>query len=297
MSFMLTNKHIAVIIVTWNNYLATCRCIRSIQQVAYTKFDVIVVDNDSKDGSSSLLRKDFPNITIITMSRNAGFASGANAGIRRALKGAYDFLWILNNDVVVEPASLSSLVNGMEHDERIGMVGSVLVETIKDEQVMVRGGRVNFFTGIPSNHKNNCSEELEFIKGASILLRSEAIREVGLFDESYFLYWEDTDLAFRLRSHGWKLLIAEDSIVIHCGHGSLKYMSPEWDYHFTRSSILFFLRHAPFPPIPIAVSVSGRMIMRVLQRRWPNARALVDAVLKTICDLHAARRDTRRRCE
>jgi GT2 family glycosyltransferase len=109
--------------------------------------------------------------------------------------------------------------------------------------------------------------------GASLLLRWRALRDVGLLDERYFVYWEDTDLSFRLRAAGWGLAVAEGSVVRHHGNSSLGFQSPAWDRAFTASSIVFFRRHARLPWAPILVSVSGRMARRASRGRWRNARA------------------------
>ncbi|MFH1155145.1 MAG: glycosyltransferase family 2 protein [Pseudomonadota bacterium] len=274
-------KSVAVIIVNWNNRWATSCCIRSLQRMVYTNYFIIVVDNGSTDGSIDYLTRQYPDIAMIEMKRNTGFGKGANAGIRHALDHNADFLWILNNDTQVTPNSLLALVLSMERDTDAGMAGSVLIESTNGHRTRVGGGRVNFITGIPSNRTGkNTADKLDFIKGASILLRSQAIDIKGgaCFDESYFLYWEDTDLGFRLRARGWKLIVVPDSIVIHDGYGSMTHESPGWDYYFTRSSLIFFLAHARLPLLPICVSVIGRMTLRLMRGQWSNATALLKAL-------------------
>lgn len=273
-------KSVAVIIVNWNNRWATSCCIRSLQRMVYTNYFIIVVDNGSTDGSIDYLTRQYPDIAIIEMKYNTGFGKGANAGIRLALDHNADFLWILNNDTQVTPHSLSALVSSMERDTAAGMAGSLLIESINGHRTRVGGGKVNFITGLPSNKtRKNTADNLDFIKGASILLRSKAIAAQGdtCFDESYFLYWEDTDLGFRLRANGWKLIVVEDSIVIHDGYGSMAHESPNWDFYFSRSSLIFFLAHARFPLLPICVSLTGRMTLRLMRGQWSNAAALLKA--------------------
>jgi hypothetical protein len=122
---------------------------------------------------------------------------------------------------------------------------------------------------------------MDYLQGASVLLRCAALREVGTLDEGFFLYWEDADLCFRLRRAGWRLAVASGAQVEHAGYGSLRFQSPEWDYHFTASSVRFFRRHASLPLIPIVVSASGRLLRRALHGRWANVRAVA-------AGLHAA---------
>ena len=105
---------------------------------------------------------------------------------------------------------------------------------------------------------------------ASVLLRCSALRAVGPLDEGFFLYWEDVDLSFRLRRAGWHITVAGDAVVEHPGHASLRFQSPEWDYHYTASSVRFFRRHAALPLLPIAASAGGRLVKRALRGRWGN---------------------------
>ncbi len=96
---------------------------------------------------------------------------------------------------------------------------------------------------------------------------------LGFLDERFFLYWEDTDLSYRLRAAGWRLGVATNSIVRHRWNGSLELRSPGWDREFTASSVLFFKRHARRPWTPILISAGGRLLRRCLHGQWANAAA------------------------
>ncbi len=270
---------VTVIIVHLNSPRVTDRCIRSLRCVNGCEMHIVVVDNGSTDDSVAVLSRQHPDISIISTRRNLGFSRGVNTGIRQALAHESEYLWILNNDTIVAPDALSAMLMKMHADEAIGLVGSTLIEEQNGCRVEIQGGWVNFFTGLPSNTKMTKPDSpIEYVKGASMLLRTGAIQDVGLFDESFFLYWEDTDLCFRLRAKGWKLEIADESIVYHQGQGSLAHSAALWDYHFTRSSVIFFSKHAAFPLLPIGFSAAGRLAKRLMARKWSHAAAVLKAL-------------------
>jgi GT2 family glycosyltransferase len=270
---------VAAIVVHWNNLPATSACIRSLERTAYGNLRVIVVDNGSDNGSGAAIARRHPTVTLVGTGANTGFGTGANAGMDCPEARCADYFWILNNDLLVTPNALSALVGAMDRDPRIGMAGPVLRENSRGRRIEAAGGRVSFVTGLADNDPARSRGRIDYIKGACILVRAAAIRDAGGFDGRFFLYWEDTDLGFRLRSRGWRLAVVSESVVIHDGHGSMAQAGPGWDYHFTRSSLVFFGAHAPVPLVPAVVSVTGRLVMRLLTGRWANAAAVVRAAV------------------
>jgi len=267
---------IAIVILNWRAWETTARCIESLKPEPGAEVDVIVVDNASRDGSVAALQRRFPSLTILKSEANLGFAGGCNLGIRLATKRGADFVWLLNNDVEVRDGALSALLAKAAADPRVGAVGSVQYDPCNHQLVHVwGGGYVNFLNGIPASC--SCPGEirrLQYLSAASVLLRVQALNETGLLDDKFFLYWEDTDLSFRLREKGWRLAVAEESLIHHRGFGSMDPQSATYDYHFTWSSIRFLRKHAPFPPLPIFVSVAGRLAKRLAARRWASAGAV-----------------------
>ena len=267
---------VSIVILNWRAWETTARCIESLKPEPGAEVEVIVVDNASHDGSVAALQRRFPELTILESETNLGFAGGCNIGIRMATKRGADFVWLLNNDVEVRSGALSALLAKATADPRVGAVGSVQYDTCNHQLVRVwGGGYVNFLNGIPASctHPGEL-RRLQYLSAASVLLRGQALKETGLLDDQFFLYWEDTDLSFRLRAKGWRLAVAEDSLIHHRGFGSMDPVSATYDYHFTWSSIRFLRKHAPFPPFPIFVSVAGRLAKRLAARRWASAGAV-----------------------
>lgn len=265
-----------IILLNWNNWRDTLKCLQSLQALRYPNHQTVVVDNASSDDSVSQLRRAFPDLMIIPAGANLGFAGGCNIGIRRALQENADFVWLLNNDTTVDPAALETMVEEAARDCRIGGVGSVIYSMNTPDEIQAwGGGYVNGFLG-RSRHCLSVEDEprLQFITGASLLLRREALQQVGILDESYFMYWEDADWCFRLRRSGWKIAIAQQSRIWHKVSASFGARSPALDINFQRSALRFFRTHSKVPAVPILVGTATRLGKRLLQFDWPRARAV-----------------------
>ena len=269
---------VTIIVLGWNGGLTTADCINAVLELSYPNWSLLVVDNGSTDGSAAWLRAQYPWLEMIETGANLGFAGGVNVALSHVFggEGEPDYVWLLNNDARPEPHALTALVELAERDRGLGAVGSVLVGDEGHGRMRAAwgGGRVNCWSGLARHHHEPVPEEqLEYLVGASLCLRRDALHEIGTLDDRLFLYWEDTDLCFRLRKAGWRLGVASGSIVRHCGNGSMPVRSIAWDREFTASSVIFFRRHASLPLLPIIVSGTGRMVNRALQRRWSNVAA------------------------
>jgi len=268
-------KKVAVILLNWNGWRDTVACLRSLRQLDYPAAQMLVVDNASSDDSVAQIGKAMPGIAVLQTGANLGFGGGCNAGLRQAMAQGADYLWLVNSDAVADPSALSALVAKAESDGRLGAVGSVLYETEAPGSVQLwGGGQVNLWTG-QSRHRLRPGP-LDFISGASVLLRRSALEQVGLFDSPrYFMYWEDTDLHFRLRKAGWRFAVADNSRLWHKQSASLGRNSPALDRYFTQSGVRFFKRHAPYPFIPISFMVGKMLAKRVVTGEWQRARAVL----------------------
>lgn len=262
-----------VIVLNWNGWQETLECLTSLEVLDYPNYEVVVVDNGSTNGSAEEIRKAKPQVTLLETGRNLGFAGGNNIGIRYALEQGAEYIWLLNNDTVVDPGALTAMIELAEKDRRIGVVGSVLYYMEQPTKVQAwGGGRVNLLTG-RSRHLLAPGEP-HYITGASMLLRREALEQVGLLDEGFFMYWEDADFGFRLRKAAWKLEVAPNARVWHKESASLGKKSPILDEYFNASAVRFFRRHAPFSAWPIFVGVGGRALKRMARGDWKRVRAV-----------------------
>jgi GT2 family glycosyltransferase len=263
------------VVLNWNGWRDTIACIASLQKLDYSNFNLIVVDNGSTDESAAHIEKVIPAVELIKTGANLGFGGGCNVGIRLALKRGADFVWLINSDATVDPGALTALVRCAEKSSSCGAVGAVIYESDEPEKIQLwGGGTVSLWFG-RSHHRTDAGP-LDFISGASLLLRCTALEDIGLFDDAlFFMDWEDTDLSFRLRRAGWQLAVANDARVWHKQAASLGKRSPLLDEYFSRSGVRFLQRYATFPFVSIVIMLSLRLVKRVFHGDIQRARAVL----------------------
>jgi len=271
---------VSVVILNWNGWRDTLDCLTSLQALDYEDRDIVVVDNASTNDSVQRIQESFPAIKVIQTHQNLGFAGGCNAGIRHAFANDAQYVWLLNNDTKVDCGALRTMVELAETDPRIGAVGSVIYDMSAPREVLTwGGGRVNLWCGRSSHYiKEPPRDKLAYLTAASLLLRREALSDVGLLDEGFFMYWEDADLCFRLRKAGWKLAVARESQVWH-KKGASSGQSSAFDLFIWTSLLRFSDRHAPVPAIAPVVAATRMIAKRILQLQWGRALRLFQAIV------------------
>jgi len=248
-----SNKFVYILILNWNGWKDTIECIVSCQKLSYTNYRILIIDNGSEDGSELIIRKQFPDIPLIQTGSNLGFAGGNNVGIRQALAHGADYVWLLNNDTIVKSDALDELVNAAERDSITGIVGSKIYYHEDPVKIWFAGGiwRANraFNTHRGYNEYDhgqyNTVQEVDYITGCSLLIKSSVINAIGLMHEEYFLYWEETDWNTLAYKNGWKIIYVPSSIVWHKISSTIKNDSYQQIYYYIRNGLLFFQRHEP----------------------------------------------------
>lgn len=281
-SFSAQNAHI--ILINWNSLADTRRCLRALRELRDTPGHIWIVDNGSTDGSADaiaawLASSTLPT-TLIRTGENLGFGGGCNVGIRHALDAGATALWILNNDAIVHKDALNALLAELQSNAQVGAVGSVIYDLEHPQKVLVwGGGHVLSWLGLAHHAKRALpAAQLDYLTGASLLLRREALEQVGLFDDDqFFMYWEDTDLCYRLRAQGWQLAVAADSHIWHQHSSSLGHDHPLKDYYVTNSAGHFLSRYARFPRLSWTLGSLVRISKRLRGGQWDNIRAIWEA--------------------
>lgn len=272
-------KQVAVVVLNWNGWPDTLACLASLRGQDYPRFNVLVVDNGSTDDSVAQIAQAAPGVELLQSGANLGFGGGCNVGIRHALARGADYVWLINSDATADAQALSAMVATMDKNPLLGSVGSVLYDVGTTGQIQLwGGGRVRLWWG-QSRHQRSPGP-LDFISGASLLLRRQALEVVGLFDqETFFMYWEDTDLAFRMRKAGWELAVADDARVWHKQSASVGQRSPLLDEYFTQSAVRFLRRHAPLPFISISLMLAAMFLKRMIRGEINRIRAVLKGYL------------------
>jgi GT2 family glycosyltransferase len=209
---------VTVVVVTVDNVNVLKNCLDSLCRQDYEALEIIVVDNGSNEDIRGKLTEGFPEVRMIRLHKNHGFAQGNNRGIEIA-RGEY--VALINNDAVAAPQWVSSLVKTAESDLTIGAVASIVIDGNQPEVLDSCGVGIGLdgmsrqaMRGMPVTELTKPEEVLLF-SGCACLLKMEALREVGLFDEDFFAYCEDTDLGLRLRRAGWKTVVGPEAYVYH----------------------------------------------------------------------------------
>ncbi len=258
---------LSIVIVNWNTRDFLNSCLNSIaksqMQIAAldseqrferkaTKAEILVVDNGSTDESPTTLRIHFPWVQLIENQENVGFATANNQAIRQS-RGRY--ILLLNSDTEVLPTALDTLVQFMDNCPEAGGCGPKLHNTDGSLQVscypMLTPGRefwrLLFLEKL--YHRTNYAVDkwdlqkphrVEVIKGACLLLRREALEEVGLLDERFFMYTEEIDLCFRLEQAGWVLYWIPTASIVHHGEGSSQRIAETMYIQLYRSKVQFY---------------------------------------------------------
>ena len=251
-----SSPSIAIIVLNWQGWRHTQRCLESLLQLDLP-YRLIVCDNDSQDDSieqiqawaaqHDLDRHDLQageieeasnrQFTLIATGGNLGFAGGNNVGIRYALRDpALRYIWLLNNDTMVEPQALLALYQYAEAHPRQALIGSTLLELDdfdqRSEQVVQCAGGCRYWPLLTRFQANGAGIELnalyrtklprlDYVAGAAMFLRIEAINKTGLLEENYFLFYEELDYTQRLKQQGYDIGWCAESLVYHQGSGTV----------------------------------------------------------------------------
>ncbi|WP_240730888.1 glycosyltransferase family 2 protein [Deinococcus sp. S9] len=211
---------VGIVILNWNGWQDTVECLNSLQGLSYPNFEIIVVDNASTNDSVKQIRKRFPNIHVIESPDNGGFAKGNNLGIKAFMAAGVDYIWLLNNDTTVSTLALTEMVRLAQNDQRLGIVGSVLYEYDRPGVIQAwGGGSLNHLFGLTKDLKRPGVPN--YITGASMLINSRVLIDIGFLEEAYFFYMEDVDFCLRAIEKGFLIGVASRSRVFHKGSSSL----------------------------------------------------------------------------
>jgi GT2 family glycosyltransferase len=244
---------VAVVIPNWNGRRFLATCFDSLRAQQFQDFEVVLVDNGSHDDSVTFAREQYPEVRVVTLEKNQGFAAAVNRGIEAS---ASEYVALLNNDTEADPHWLGGLVGALEADP---MAASAAAK-MRDYEGARRGrlyglGQALTPDGCP--HRIGAGErdrgqwdgvrEVFGACGGAALYRRSVLEEIGLLDEAFFAYMEDDDWAFRARLAGYRCLAAPSAVVYHVGSGTSGAGSPLVFRLSTRNRIRLVLKNYPLP--------------------------------------------------
>lgn len=251
---------VLVSILNWNASDKTEACIRSLMvllEKSSLSIDIRVIDNGSSSDHVADLQRIaslYQSVDVLFNQENFGFTGGQNLNIDYALENGYDYIWLLNNDVVVYPGALDELVSVMESDTRCGASSPVILR-LGNPSVVDFCGAIHDWSIIDTVRPNSFSNAPEFLKvnkdkvwavGTALLVRCAAVRQIGPLSESLFAYYDDDDFGARLIAGGWCTHIVLSAQIEHaCFEGDMYQRPPYFFYLMTRNAIFFALDHTP----------------------------------------------------
>lgn len=254
---------VSIIIVNWNGWQDTLECLDSLKKIIYQNYEVIVIDNGSENDSVSQLKNYLAennppvgghNSRFIILDSNLGFAGGNNIGIKYALNSGADYVLLLNNDTIVAPDFLDELVRAGEIDARCGILGPKIYFESDKNRIWFGGGCFSWFGGgrhleygaIDKDPADKKTKEVDYMTGCCFLIKRAAIENIGLLNEDFFLYYEDTEWSLKARKNGYKIIYVPSS---HIWHKVSRSTKPETNkkvfYYHLRNALLLSKLRAP----------------------------------------------------
>jgi len=242
---------LSIILVNYNDRRHVEECLLSLQKAASAiEHEIIVVDNDSEDGSREFVARAFPAVRLIANSENSGFSRANNLGVRES-RG--EFFLFLNTDTVVPPGAIHGLLDHLKFEVSAGAAGPALLDGRNSFQVSF-GRRVNFFAQFWQKlilnpyykrvlKKSEKIRRVGWLSAACLLCRRKAFEQAGGFDENFFIYFEDIDLCGRMRKDGWKLFYVPHIRVFHDGGATTSRRPAASRLEYRKSQLYFYQKH------------------------------------------------------
>ncbi len=239
------NPLVSILIVNWNGKKHLEICLSSLSKITYKNVEILVVDQGSVDGSVKYLEDNHKNINVIKLDKNVGFAAGSNVGFKHA-KG--DFVLFLNNDTRVKQDFLEPLVYAMS-DPKVAVVQPKIC--FWNKKYIQSAGSFLTLTGFLYHrgygadiNKYNVKDEIFSVNGACMLVRTKVAHKLGIFDEDYFAYFEETDFCWRTIISGYKVIYEPKSVIFHKGGQTSKvFVNSHIQYLSFRNRINTYLKN------------------------------------------------------
>jgi len=244
---MVRIKRVFVIIVNYKGNPALLSCLRSVFTSDYPTTEVVVVDNNSKDGSLELAKKQFARVHYIVSGKNRGFSAGVNLGIRFALEKGAEAVLLLNNDAIIDTQTLSHII---EKEEGYGEgIYSPIIQKPNGVKWFIFG-KIDWkrFRSFHEKKEQLGVYETTYVPGCCMYITKEIFEKVGLFDEDFFLYYEDVDFCLRAKKEGFPSRVISSISIVH--NEASEENIPFKTYHLVLSGEKFFQKHTPWYLLP-----------------------------------------------
>jgi GT2 family glycosyltransferase len=286
---------VLIVVLCYNGVGMTLQCLESLHRLEYDLADILIVDNASQDNTAAIVQSRFPDVTVIETGANLGFAAGNNVGLRYALDHNYDYALLLNNDTEIAADTLQSLVSTAEADPAIGIVGPTIYFYDQPSRIWSAGGMIDWQNGTSrmrdigqtDDSRQRSPADVDFVSGCALLCKRSVLKHVGLLDERFFMYYEETEWCVRATRSGFSIVHVPTAHVWHKIPLDARAEQPYVAYYMTRNRLLFlratsaniivWLNAAIFQDLRTCLSLTVRP-------KWRARRANRDAMIRAWWD-------------
>ncbi len=243
---------VGVVILNYKVKKEVLGCLKSLLDSSYKNLQIILVDNNSDDRIEEEVKK-YKEVEFIQSGENLGYTGGNNIGMKKLLEDGCEYIFVLNPDTQITKGCIFELVDAMEEDKEIGVCGPKILFDDR-ETIWFAGGKFDTDNVLGSHigvdekdlGQYNEDRECDYISGAAFFIRASVLKRVGLYDERFFLYYEDSDLCYRIKKVEKKIMYISSATVYHGNAKSTGVGSPLQDYFITRNRMLFAKKHLSF---------------------------------------------------
>lgn len=280
---------VLILVLNWNGKWNTLQCLHSLKGMKEsTRYSILVIDNGSTDGSVHAIRTAFPEIPILETGANLGYAGGNNAGIRWALTKPYEWILLLNNDLVVASDFIQSL---LEHAQEPAILGAKIYRADDPHRIEHLGGiwspetaQFHFpHSQLLDDGSHEEKEQVDMVCGCAFMMHRTIPELIGLLEERYFLLWEESDFCMRAKKAGFPIWTAPKAKAWHKGSASFTGGKPHLEYFWWRNRLLWIARNCSPEErrriyrkvlLPQMLKCWKRALLKTLQMRKNQARRL-----------------------
>jgi GT2 family glycosyltransferase len=275
-----------VMLLNWNDAENTLACLRSVYELEYANFRVLVVDNGSTDGSDQAIREAFPQIELIANERNLGFAGGANVGLDYARRRGAAYVFFINNDTVLDRSLLKELTQVAEAHPRAGLLTPKIYYHDDPTLIWATGARWAPFPprvkmigfGKRDHPRYDVLRRVDYATGCALLIRRQVLETVGGFDPIYWpIYHEDYDYCAQVTKAGWEIWYVPTAKMWHKVSRSQRGSGTQ-AFNLGKNIVPFYLRHGRPPRLSLALFVAWAVLRELIKGNLPFARPYLAGV-------------------
>lgn len=287
---------VCIVVLNWNDSDETLCCLESLRGLDYPTFEVVVVDNGSTDDSVATIRRRYPEVTVLEAGRNLGFTGGNNLGLRWALERGADYGLLLNNDTDLSATFLTQIVEAAEADPRVGIASPLILYHSQPDTIWSAGGAIDWrrgsatMIGLDEPDRGQYGQspyDVDFVTGCAFLVKADVMRQLGLLDDRFFIYYEDTEWCVRAVRAGYRTVVVPQARIWHKISPVAREASPRVHYLMTRNRLLF-LRATHAGPVAwlytLLADYARTLLSWSVLPRWRAKRPQLRAMMRAIVD-------------